>query len=62
MISVCCPWRGMQDILKRCMVDFSKIKFNSSGFWIHQAFIEVLSEYICDVFENIGVNTFSGGL
>ena len=38
------------------------IKFNSHGFWIHQAFIEVLSEYICQIFENIGVNTFSQNL
>ncbi|OCX54251.1 hypothetical protein BEL04_08315 [Mucilaginibacter sp. PPCGB 2223] len=44
------------------MADFSKIKFNSLGFWIHQAFIEVLSEYICETFESIGVNTFSAGL
>jgi hypothetical protein len=37
----------------------SLIKYNNKGFWIPEAFIEVLSEYICKTFEAIGFDTFS---
>ncbi|MDO3641331.1 hypothetical protein [Mucilaginibacter sp. L3T2-6] len=44
------------------MDNITYIKFNSHGFWIHQAFVEVLSDYICQTFEDLGVDTFSENL
>lgn len=38
------------------------MRYNSHGFWIHQAFVEVLSEYFCETFENIGVSTLSDNM
>lgn len=38
------------------------LRYNSHGFWIHQTFVEILSEYICKTFEKIGVDTFSTNL
>ena len=38
------------------------LKYQNHGFWIPQYFLEVLSEYICETFENIGITTFSQGL
>jgi hypothetical protein len=35
------------------------IEYQEKGFWIDPFFIEVLSDYICQTFETIGVNTFS---
>src|SRR4051812_22834202 len=40
----------------------TKIRYNSKGFWIPEEFIELLSEYICQAFESIGINTFSENL
>jgi hypothetical protein len=48
--------------MEKIMANTTYIHFNSHGFWIHQAFIEVLSDFICETFENIGIDTFSRGL
>ncbi|MDN5288190.1 MAG: hypothetical protein JWR38_4464 [Mucilaginibacter sp.] len=39
-----------------------KIEYQNKGFWIPEAFIEILSNYICKVFEDIGINTLSSNL
>ena len=39
-----------------------RIKYQGKGFWIPPSFIEVLSDYICQTFETIGVDTFSQNL
>jgi hypothetical protein len=44
------------------MAKLAYIKFNSKGFWIPEAFIEVLSDYICEIFEANDVSTFSANL
>ncbi|MFB0497354.1 hypothetical protein ABID99_003591 [Mucilaginibacter sp. OAE612] len=44
------------------MAEESNIIYKGKGFWIPEGFIEVLSQYICETFENIGVNTFSANL
>ena len=44
------------------MAKLAYIKFNSKGFWIPEAFVEVLSDYICEVFEANDVSTFSANL
>jgi hypothetical protein len=44
------------------MASLAYIKFNSKGFWIPEAFIEVLSESICEVFEAQDLSTFSTNL
>lgn len=36
--------------------------YQGIGFWIRPSYIEVLSEYVCETFESIGVSTFSQGL
>lgn len=41
------------------MPNTAYITFKSKGFWIPECFIEVLSDYICETFESIGINTFS---
>jgi hypothetical protein len=38
------------------------IEYKEKGFWIPEAFIEVLSEYICQTMESIGLNTLSENL
>ena len=40
----------------------TRIIYQGKGFWIPPSFIEVLSDYICQTFETIGVNTFSQNL
>jgi len=44
------------------MPDTASIKFNNKGFRIPSSFIEVLSDYVCETFENIGIDTFSANL
>jgi hypothetical protein len=44
------------------MSDITSIEFNNTGFWIPPSFVEVLSDYLCQTFENIGVNIFSQNL
>jgi hypothetical protein len=41
------------------MASLTYIDFNSKGFWIPEAFVEVLSEYICEIFEVHDMSTFS---
>lgn len=41
------------------MASLTYIDFNSKGFWIPEAFVEVLSEYICEIFEVHKISTFS---
>jgi hypothetical protein len=38
------------------------IDFKSKGFWIQEAFMEVLCDFICEVFEANGVKSFSENL
>lgn len=38
------------------------IKYKEKGFWINQAFLEILSQFVCEAFENIGLSTFSSNL
>ncbi|MGY0041042.1 hypothetical protein [Pedobacter sp. NJ-S-72] len=38
------------------------IKYEGKGFWIPESFIEVLSDFICNTYENLGLNTFSQSL
>ncbi|MBN2746087.1 MAG: hypothetical protein JXR34_05115 [Bacteroidales bacterium] len=38
------------------------IKYNSQCFWINDHFIELLSQYICETFEDIGLSTFNSAL
>lgn len=38
------------------------IEYKEKGFWIPEAFIEILSEYICEAFEKNGLNSFSENL
>lgn len=38
------------------------IKYQNQGFWIQERFIEILSIYICQSFESIGLNTFNPNL
>ncbi len=38
------------------------IDYKNKGFWIRSSFIEVLSEYICKAFEEIGLDTFNENL
>jgi hypothetical protein len=38
------------------------IKYQSKSFWISPDFIERVSEYICQVYETNGLNTYSEGL
>lgn len=40
----------------------TKINYKGKGFWIGECFIELLSEYIAQTFETIGLNTFSTNL
>jgi len=40
----------------------ARIKYKNKGFWIPEEFIEVLSQYVCEAFERIGVDTFSPNL
>lgn len=44
------------------MSKVSFIEYNEKGFWIPESFIEVLSQYICETFENIGLSSFSENL
>ena len=37
----------------------TKINYKGKGFWIEECFIELLSDYIAQTFETIGLNTFS---
>ncbi|MBN2746086.1 MAG: hypothetical protein JXR34_05110 [Bacteroidales bacterium] len=36
-----------------------EIKYNSQRFWIKEYFIELLSQYICETFEEIGLSSFN---
>jgi hypothetical protein len=38
------------------------IKYQNKGIWLNEAFIEVLSQYLCETFETIGINEFSQNL
>ncbi len=38
------------------------IHYKDKGFWIQSLFIEVLSEYICQAFEEIGLDKFNKNL
>ncbi|EDM33913.1 hypothetical protein PBAL39_05981 [Pedobacter sp. BAL39] len=40
----------------------TNINYKDKGFWIPEAFIEVLSQYFCETCETIGVNIFSENL
>ena len=40
----------------------TKIEYQNKGFWIPEAFIEILSNYICKVFEDMTINTLSPNL
>ncbi|WP_419698165.1 hypothetical protein [Mucilaginibacter sp. NFX135] len=44
------------------MPNQANINYRGKGFWISESFIEVLSQYICETFENIGVNRLSQNL
>ncbi len=41
------------------MAQDTHIKYQGKGFWISECYIELLSQYICEVFESIGLNTFN---
>jgi hypothetical protein len=38
------------------------IQYKEKGFWIPEAFIEVLSQYICEAYEQIGLDEFPENL
>jgi hypothetical protein len=40
----------------------AKIEYNNQCFWIDEHFIELLSQYICETFEDIGLSTFNSVL
>jgi hypothetical protein len=35
------------------------VNYNNQKFWIKESFLELLSHYICETFEEIGVSTFN---
>jgi hypothetical protein len=39
-----------------------RIDYQGKAFWTEECFIELLSKYICQTFENIGLNTFNASL
>jgi hypothetical protein len=40
----------------------TRIEYQNKGFWIEDLFIEVLSHFICQTYENSGVNTFNSSV
>lgn len=44
------------------MAKIHKIEYKEKGFWIHYFNIELLSQYICETMESIGLNTFNQNL
>jgi hypothetical protein len=38
------------------------LQYQNHGFWIRQDFVEVLSDYICETFEGVGINNLSPNL
>jgi len=44
------------------MAEQAFIEYKDKGFWIPEAFIEVISDYICLTFEDIGLIIFSENL
>jgi hypothetical protein len=40
----------------------TRIYYQGKAFWTEECFIELLSYYICQTFENIGLNTFNTSL
>ena len=39
-----------------------RIGYQNKGFWIEDIFIEVLSHFICESYENIGLNNFNSNV
>ncbi|NOW94494.1 hypothetical protein [Mucilaginibacter sp. SG564] len=44
------------------MPNQTNISYRDKGFWISESFIEVLSQYICESFEKIGISNISSNL
>ena len=44
------------------MAQETRINYQGQGFWIPEAFIEILSQFICETFEGLGLNNFSAAL
>ncbi|MGY3215410.1 hypothetical protein [Mucilaginibacter sp. HD30] len=44
------------------MANSIKIDYDGNGFWIHEAFIEVLSEFVCRTFENTGLPNLTANI
>ncbi|HZY37671.1 MAG TPA: hypothetical protein VFE53_13530 [Mucilaginibacter sp.] len=44
------------------MPNTTHISYKDKGFWIPESFIEVLSQYVCETFESIGLDNFSSAL
>lgn len=44
------------------MPNVAYLQYKEKGFWIPESFIEVLSQFICEAFESIGLNSFSDNL